>query len=123
MFSQQNVNHVFLYNDATKDSFSVKLMRTIFYLFPTFTVSVCFGEVALLAATHMDPAIVSWVKGLVYHWSDFFTRDSGWVVGGIHWETPSPFEFLLILLYDSLFFLALAWYFDHTVSHNRGVAE
>jgi hypothetical protein len=114
---------VFLYNDATKDTFSVKLMRTLFYLFPSFTVSVSFGAVAIIASTHIDPASVSWVKGLKYSWSDFFIPDSGWVVGGIHWETPSAFELMLILLWDSLFFLALAWYFDHTISHNRGVAE
>lgn len=85
MFSQQNVNHVFLYNDATRDTFSVKLMRTLFYLFPSFTVSVSYGEVAMIASTHMDPATVTWIKGLKYSWSDFFTPDSGWVVGGIHW--------------------------------------
>ena len=98
-------------------------MRTIFYLFPSFTVSVSFGAVAVVAATHMDPASVSWVKGLKYSWSDFLTPESGNVVGGIHWETPSAFELMLILLWDSLFFLALTWYFDHTISHNRGVAE
>lgn len=85
MFSQQNVNHVFLFNDATRDTFTVGLMRMIFYLFPTFTVSVTFGEISMVASTHMDPAIVSWVKGLKYTWMDFFTPDEGSVVGGIHW--------------------------------------
>jgi hypothetical protein len=123
MFSQQNVNHVFLFNDASKDNFTVTFMRTMFYLFPSFTVSVCFGAVALVASTHMDPASVTWVKGLKYSWADFFKPDDGWIVGGIHWTAPSGFEFMMILVYDALFFLLLTWYFDHVVSHNRGVAE
>lgn len=123
MFSQADVNHVFLYNNRTSNDFNVKLIRRIFYMIPSFTVSICFGTVGRIAATHLDPSAVSWTKGVPYKWSDFFTEDTGNFIGGIYWTVPSPFELVLIMLYDSLIFLLFTWYFDHIIAHNRGVAE
>ena len=123
MFSQSDVNHVFLYNNRTMNEFKVKLLRRLFYLIPSFTVSICFGSVANIAATHLDPSAVSWTPGVKYKWSDFFTDDTGVIIGGIFWTVPSPFELVMIMFYDAMLFLFLTWYFDHVVAHNRGVAE
>ena len=123
MFSSSDVNHVFLYNNRTMNEFNVKLLRRIFYLIPSFTVSICYGSVANIAATHLDPSAVSWTQGVKYKWSDFFTEDTGVIIGGIYWTVPSPFELVSILFYDALIFMLFTWYFDHIVAHNRGVAE
>jgi len=51
------------------------------------------------------------------------TRETGSIVLDAKFTMPSSFEMMMTLFGDAVLYLTLAWYFDHIVSHNRGVAE
>jgi ABC-type multidrug transport system ATPase subunit len=123
VFSQQDINNLFLYNDKTSNTPFVRIFRGFFNLVPSFTFSVCFGAIVKVAATHFDPHLIIWVPGKRYTWTDFTTRETGSVVMGVGYTMPSAFESLLVMMGDVLLYAALAWYFDHILSHNRGVAD
>ena len=42
---------------------------------------------------------------------------------GVGYTMPSAFQSLLIMVGDVLMYATMAWYFDHILSHNRGVAD
>lgn len=71
----------------------------------------------------MDAALVIWAHGRPMSWDDFATRETGSVVLGFTYTMPSGLESLFTLVLDIVMYSTLAWYFDHVVSHNRGVAE
>lgn len=101
----------------------MRIFRTFFNLVPSFTFSVCFGAIVKVAATHFDPHLIIWVPGKRYTWTDFTTRETGSVVMNVGYTMPSAFESLLVMMMDVLLYAGLAWYFDHILSHNRGVAD
>ena len=123
VFSQQDVNNMFLYNDETSSKFSIRLVRFLFQMVPSFTFSNVFGVIEKTASTHLDPQSIIWVDGRKYGWDDFMAHEKGTILIGVSFTMPSAFEMYLTLIGDVFLYLALAWYFDHVVSHNRGVAE
>jgi hypothetical protein len=112
-----------LYNDKTKDTFTVSTARAFFSAIPSFTFSVCFGAITKIASTHLDPHLIIWVHGRRFTWRDFFEREHGQLVGSVTFTMPSAGEAMGMLVFDMLMYLVLAWYFDHILSHNRGVAD
>lgn len=71
VFSQQDVNNMFLYNNMTSHTFIIKISRIFFQAVPSFTFSVCFGALVKIAATHLDANLLQWVKGRQFGWDDF----------------------------------------------------
>jgi ABC-type multidrug transport system fused ATPase/permease subunit len=90
---------------------------------PSFTYSVCFGAIVKIASTHLDPALVIWVKGRKFLWEDFTARETGSIVLSMNFTMPSAMESMMVMVGDIVIYMTLAWYFDHIVSHNRGVAD
>lgn len=123
VFSQQDVNNMFLYNDETSGKFSIRMARLFFNSVPSFTFSVTLGALIKVASTHLDPQSIIWVKGRKYGWDDFTRRETGSIVLDVTYTMPSGMESLMILLGDVVMYLVLAWYFDHVISNNRGVAD
>jgi hypothetical protein len=123
VFSQQDINNLFLYNDNTSHTFFVRFIRFFFNLIPSFTFSVCFGAIVKVASTHFDPHLIIWIPGRHYTWTDFTTRETGSVVMNVGYTMPSAAESLGVLVGNIVLYSFLAWYFDHIISHNRGVAD
>lgn len=76
-----------------------------------------------IASTHLEPEFLVWKTGRKYTWEDFMTTEKGTFGEGLYYTIPSPFFSFMALLGDIVLFLVLAWYFDHVISSNRGVAE
>ena len=45
------------------------------------------------------------------------------MVDGLLYTMPSPLKSFGAIVRDGVIFIVLTWYFDHILSHNRGVAE
>jgi len=123
VFSQQDINNLFLYNDSTRNTPFVYLFRSFFNLVPSFTFSVCFGAIVKVASTHFDAHLIIWIPGKRYTFSDFITRETGSIIKGIGYTMPSALESFGVLVADVVLYTVLTWYFDHVLSHNRGVAD
>jgi hypothetical protein len=123
VFSQPDFNNRFFFNDADVDNFTINFTKAIFNLFPSFPISVCFGCLVKKAATHVDKQAFAWVEGEKYTWFDFGQEYHGKLMDGVTYSTPSPLESMRIIFIDMCIFLVLTWYFDHILSHNRGVAD
>lgn len=63
MFSEPDVNNRFFFSDSMKDNLFINTVTAVFYLFPTFPLSLCFGSILKQGAQHMDQAIFTWVPG------------------------------------------------------------
>jgi hypothetical protein len=123
MFSSPDVNNRFFFSETGRTDPGIRLATTIFNIFPTFPVSICFGALIKKGSTHMDKETFQWVKGKPVTWDDFHQDIKGRLADGVHYVMPSPWKSMQILFIDMFIFLVLTWYFDHTLSHNRGVAE
>lgn len=89
VFSQQDVNNMFLYNDETRNNFGIRVARFFFQCVPSFTYSVCFGSIVKVASTHLDPQLVIWVHGRTFTWADFLVEETGSIVLGVTYTMPS----------------------------------
>ena len=123
VFSQQDLNNMFLYNDQTRETWHIRLASFVFHLIPSFTFSNCFGAIVKVGATHLDPESIQWVQGRKYSWDDFMSEEKGDIVLGFSYTMPSGFSQLVVLWLDIFLYLGLAWYFDHVVESNRGVSD
>ena len=123
VFSYQDLNNVFFFNDSTSDLILIKFVKALFYCIPTFPLSVIYGAMTKIAATHLEPEYLVWKTGRKYTWDDFTSEEKGLFGVGLHYTMPSPFSVFILLFGDIILFFCLTWYFDHTVSSNRGVAE
>lgn len=56
-------------------------------------------------------------------WADFTNIKHGRMIDGLVYTVPSPLNSLGAIVRDGVIFIVLTWYFDHILSHNRGVAE
>lgn len=63
------------------------------------------------------------MKGRKFGWDDFITHEKGSIIIGVDYTMPSAGEMVGVLIGDVILYMVLAWYFDHVISHNRGVAE
>lgn len=54
VFSQQDINNMFLYNDNTSGSWHIRLFSFIFHLIPSFTFANVFGAIIKVGSTHLD---------------------------------------------------------------------
>ena len=123
MFSEPDVNNRFFFNDGMQGNLFITTVRNFFYLFPSFPLSLCFGSILKQGAQHMDQAIFAWVEGQEVTWEDFSADKHGRMIDGLVYTMPSPLKSLGVMVQDIILFLLLTWYFDHIISHNRGVSE
>jgi hypothetical protein len=123
VFSQPDANNRFFFSDEKRDNFTIQTVKNIFYCFPSFTLSICFGALIKVAAAHLDQAIFAWIPGRIYGWSDFSQEITGKLADGTAFTMPSPLHSVMVMVGDIAFYLILTWYFDHVISANRGVAE
>lgn len=99
-------------------------LKFIFYLFPSFPLSLCYGALIKVAARHMDQQVFAWIPGKDhYTWEDFGSDIHGKLADGVTYTMPSPLKSVEAMIKDMLIFLVLTWYLDHIVSANRGVAD
>jgi hypothetical protein len=123
VFSNPDINNRFFYSKTSQNDPRITLVKNIFSLFPSFPVSICFGALIKRGAAHLDQAIFAWVDGQKVTWADFSLDIEGRLADGLEFTMPSPMKSMKVLLWDIVIFLVLTWYFDHIISHNRGVAE
>jgi hypothetical protein len=123
MFSSPDVNNRFFFSDTGRTDMGIRTATAIFNLFPTFPVSICFGALIKKGSTHMDKETFQWVQGQKVTWSDFNQDIRGRLADGVRYVMPSPWTSMKIMIKDIVIFLVLTWYFDHIISHNRGVSE
>jgi hypothetical protein len=124
VFSQPDYNNRFFFNDNKKDDLVLNTLKFIFYLFPSFPLSLCYGALVKVAARHMDQQVFAWIPGKDdYSWEDFSSNIHGKLVDGLTYTMPSPLRSVEAMIKEMVLFMVLTWYFDHTVSANRGVAD
>jgi hypothetical protein len=100
-----------------------KVVRGIMYIFPPFTYSVLFSQIASIGATHFESKFQTFVPGRKLVWADLVTHDRGSLVSGIKYSVPPIINIFGILILDIFIFLFLTWYFDHVIQSNRGANE
>lgn len=123
MFSQQDAVYNIFYNDRLQGNVFITIVRTVFYLMPTFTMSVIYGTIGRRASTHLDSAQFAWIKGHPYSWDQFMENEVGVFSTGDTFNAPSPCRVYMYLIGSVFFFIIMTWYFDHIISSNRGVSD
>lgn len=123
VFSQPDFNSRFFFANSMENNFMISNIKRIFYMFPSFSLSICYGALVKMAARHLDQAIFAWIPGEKYTWSDFGKNLEGKLVDGVEYTMPSPLHSVEMMIRSMLIYLALTWYFDHVISANRGVAD
>jgi hypothetical protein len=104
----------------------IVIVRFFLNIYPAFHYSKVFGDISYLSGTYFDMTEGRWKQGTGYEWSDLVKVYSGKFVTGSSVRTftePSTLASLSYLLYDSIIFLFLAWYFDHVLPGNRGTVD
>ena len=101
----------------------IRLTRFIFYFLPAFPYSICFGAIVKVACFHLEPSYLVWVAGKKYTWEMFTQEVKGEFGDGVGYTMPSARAMYLVMIGNCVFFALLAWYFDHVIPSNRGVAQ
>jgi ABC-type multidrug transport system ATPase subunit len=99
------------------------IVRTILYIFPPFTYSVLFSQIASIGATHFESKYQTFVPGRKMVWSDLVNHDVGFLITGVKYDVPPIINIFGILILDIFIYLILTWYFDHVIQSNRGTNE
>ena len=97
-------------------------IRQLLVFYPPFNFATAFYEVSRRSSSHPIYGEMRWEEGTGYEWKHFFSRPEGWLRGH-HFITPSLYDSLCNMGINILLFGVLAWFCDHVVSSNRGVAE
>ncbi len=110
----------------------IQIVRFMFSLYPPFSFSKVFGDIARITSKHYVTEEFKWIqvanglrvlKGREFTWEDFISYTSGTLTLGDEYSAHPPLFGMLTLMGNTLLFSLLAWYFDHVVSANRGTGE
>jgi hypothetical protein len=123
IFSLSDVMYFLFFNEETQYSFRVVLIKAIFSFNPSFLLTQMYSSIVKIAATHQNSNNFGWDKGVPYEWHYFVERKQGTFITGEKYNIPSPMFFWCVSLIFTIIYLTFAWYFDHIVGSNRGVAE
>jgi hypothetical protein len=101
----------------------IKVIKWILECFPTYSFSLGFGLMSMIASKRFNYNTVNWVDG-----SHFGLKEYYWERRIVVTTTndvmypPSVAYCVNCLIYTTIFFVVAFWYFDHILSSNRGVA-
>lgn len=123
VFSLSDLMFYLFFNEKTEYSFHVLMIKAIFSFNPSFLLTQMYSSIVKIAATHQNSENFGWDLGAKYEWHYFTERKIGHFVTGEIYNVPSPLFFWLLSLLFTIIYLVLAWYFDHVIVSNRGVAE
>ncbi len=105
-----------LYSDMIPDW--VVFIRIVFMQYAPFNFAKVYSDVAYLSGNTIDfrQGIVK--KGAGFFWHDLWNATDR-SLGNFHYTSPPPYEALLILLYNTLTWGLLAWYFNNVLGEGE----
>lgn len=98
----------------------VKGLRELFHFIPSFNFALLYGQFGRITCTHFDGETLTQVKGREFEWIDLFINPTGKFHSGDIYFVPSPFQLLIRLLQNMIFYWIIIWYCDHVMPNNRG---
>ena len=111
---------VFLFSDDK--SALITFLQIFLTLYPPFSYTKIFTNITNYSGYHFDMETRKWEPGVKKYSLKIFVNDSGGDLpfGGGTYTRYSDLKSMGVLFGDALFFIILAWYFDHVVESNRG---
>lgn len=120
-FLLSNIDLIYLlYSDDLPQWASIT--RALLSLYAPFHFSKAFGDIASVSSAHYSSSEDRWVSGDQYEFSKF-TELIETTVNGTDVKVPSTFVSVILMVADGALMALIAWYFDHTISSNRGSAD
>ena len=103
--------------------FYIKVITWFLECTPTYSFSVAFGLMSLIASKRFNYNTVNWVDGTHFGYEEYIWERTI-VVKTTHdvMHPPSVRHFVRNIQETTVFFVIAFWYFDHILSSNRGVA-
>ena len=111
------------YSDAVIVHQYINVVVWFLECFPTFSFSMAFGQICMIASKKFDFNTINWVEGKHLGYDDYHNGIliiSKTTFDVIH--TKSIEHFVNCILQSGIFFFVMFWYCDHIFSSNRGVA-
>jgi hypothetical protein len=104
------------------NSLAFKVAARLFYLNPCFEFAKMFADVTSVACAFFSPETFTWFASTrEFEYSDLFREQTGIFLTKDRYHVVSFYDTTFDLLLLMLFYGLLAWYFDSTLSSNRGV--
>ena len=102
----------------------VNIANRVFYFLPCFQFGKLFSDITSVTCFHFDVENLNWVSSE----RDFMVDDVWTIREGIfftkdRFRVDSMMYTIMTLVNVILFYGSFAWYFDNTLSHNRGVPK
>lgn len=91
-------------------------VRYIMEFFPPFNFSLGYGVISRITGNHFDGEEMRWIEGREFTWEDWNFKLTGNFAMGKTYEVPPVTSPMKNLLFNTLIFWVLAWYFDNIQS-------
>ena len=100
----------------------IKFTTAMLEFFPTFSFSMAFGQICLIASKRFNFNTINWVDGhhMTYEeytsWRILEVKTTNDII-----HVKPIYHFVYMIQKTGVFIFIMFWYFDHVLSSNRGV--